>query len=73
MLRVTAWVFVDIEQELGTPVLNLSLIALPRHYSPSLRRVPKVVPQLSVTVVGTMFVSSMKDSHTTLSIAPLFL
>jgi len=72
-LCVRAWVFVDIERELGIPVLNLSLIALPRHYSPSLRRVSNMVPQSSVTVVGTMFVSSMKDSHTTLSIAPTFL
>jgi len=72
-LRVRAWVFVDIEVELGTPVLNPSLIALPRHYSPSLRCVSNVVPQSSVTAGGTTFVSSMKDSHTTLSIAPSFL
>ena len=72
-LHMRAWVFVDIERELGTPVLNLSLIALPRHYSPSLRCVSNLVPQLSVTAGGTTFVSSMKDSHTTLSIAPSFL
>jgi hypothetical protein len=68
-LCVTAWVFVD-EQELGTPVLHLSLITLPRHCSPSLRRVSYPAPQSSVTAVGTMFISSMKDSNTTLSIAP---
>ena len=72
-LRVRAWVCVDIERELGTPVLNPSLIALPRHYSPSLRCVSNVVPQSSVTAGGTTFISSMKDSYTTLSIAPSFL
>jgi hypothetical protein len=54
-LRVRAWVFVDIERELGTPVLNPSLIALPRHYSPSLKCVSNVVPQPSVTAGGTTF------------------
>jgi len=58
---VRAWVFVDIERELGTPVLNPSLIALPRHYSSSLRCVSNLVPQSSLTAVGTMFISSMKD------------
>ena len=72
-LHMRAWVCVDIEWELGTPVLNPSLIALPRHYSPSLRCVSNVVPQSSVTAGGTTFVSSMKDSHTPLSIAPSFL
>jgi hypothetical protein len=72
-LCVRAWVFVDIERELWTPVWNPSLFALPRHYSPSLRCVSNVVPQLSVTVRGTTLVSSMKDSHSTLLIAPSFL
>ena len=72
-LCVTAWVFVDVEWELRTPVLHLSLIALPRHSSPSLRHVSYPAPQSSVTTVVTMFVSSMKDSHTMPSIAPSFL
>jgi len=69
-LHATAWVFVDVEQELGTPVLHLSLIPLLRHCLPSLRCVSYPAPQSSVTAVGTTFVSSMKDSRTTLSIAP---
>ena len=72
-LRATAWVFVDVKWELETPVLNLSLIALPKHCSSSLRHVSYSAPQSSVTSVGTVFISSMKDSHATLSIAPLFL
>ena len=71
-LRVTAWVFVDVERELGTPVLHLSLITPPRQCSPSLRHVSYPAPQSSVTAVGTMFVSSMKDSHTMPLIAPSF-
>ena len=71
-LRVRAWVCVDIERELGTPVLNPSLIALPRHYSPSLRCVSNVVPQSSVTAGGTTFVYSMKDSHTTVDRSIIF-
>jgi hypothetical protein len=38
-LHVTAWVFVGVEREWGTPVLHLSLIILLRHCSPSLRHV----------------------------------
>ena len=30
-LRATVWVFVGVERELGTPVLHLLLMALPRH------------------------------------------
>ena len=71
-LCMTALVVVD-EQELGTPVLHLSLITPPRQCSPSLRRVSYPASQSSVTVVGTTFVSSMKDSHTMPSIAPSFL
>ena len=71
-LRVRAWVFVDIKQELGTPVLNPSLITLPRHYWPSLRCVSNVVPQSSVTAGGTTFVSSMKDSHITVDRSIIF-
>jgi hypothetical protein len=71
-MHATAWVFVDVRQKLETLVLNLFLIAPPRHYSPSLRRVSYPAPQSSVTAVG-MFVSSMKVSHTTLLNAPSFL
>jgi hypothetical protein len=63
-LRETAWEFVDVNEKLETLVLNLLLIATPRHYSPSLRRVSYPAPQSSVSAVGT-FVSSMKGSHTT--------
>jgi hypothetical protein len=62
-LRATAWVFVDVKQKLETLVLNVLLIAVLRHYSPSLRRVSYPAPQSSVSAVGTTFVSSMKDSH----------
>jgi len=72
-LCMTAWVFVDVERELGTPVLHLSLITPPRQCSPSLSCVSYPAPQSSVTAVGAMFVSSMKDSHTMPSIAPSFL
>jgi hypothetical protein len=71
-LRVTAWVFVDVKRELRTPVLNLLLIALRWHCSPSLMCVSYPAPQSSVAAMGTMFVSSLKDSHTILSIAPSF-
>jgi hypothetical protein len=46
--RATAWVFVDVKRELSTPVMNLLLIALPRHCSPSL----KVYILPSTTVVN---------------------
>jgi len=65
----TVWVFVDVERELGTPVLHLSLTATPRHCLPSLRLVSYPSLQSSVTAVGTTFISTMKESHTTLSIA----
>ena len=64
-LHVTAWVFVDVEWELGTPVADHST----RHCSPSLRHVSYPAPQSPLTAVGTAFVFSMKDSHTTPSIA----
>jgi len=51
-LRVTAWVFVGVKGESGIPVLHLSLIALLRHCSPSLRYVSYAAPQSSVTAVG---------------------
>jgi hypothetical protein len=70
-LRTTAWVFVDVEQELVTPVLHMSLITALRHCSPSLSHVSYPTSQSSMTAVG-MSLSSMKVSHTTLSIA-LFL
>jgi len=48
-----------------SPVANCSA----RHCSPSLRHVSYPAPQSSLTAVGTTFVFSMKDSHTTPSIA----
>jgi len=69
MLCATAWVFVDVERELVTPVFHLSLITPLRLCSPSLWCVSYPSPQSSVTFVGTTFVSSMKDSHTTPLIA----
>jgi hypothetical protein len=61
-LHLTVCIFVDVKQELGTPVLNLLLIALWRHCLPSLRCVSYPAPQSSVAPVGTKFVS-MKNSH----------
>ena len=52
--------------QLSLPVADHSA----RHCLPSLKRVSYPAPQLSVTAVGTMFVSSTKDSRTTLLIAP---
>jgi hypothetical protein len=40
----TAWVFVDVKEKLETLVLNVLLIALPRHYLPSLRHVSYPAP-----------------------------
>jgi len=48
-LRVIAWDFVGVKRESETPVLHLSLIALLRHCSPSLRHVSYTAPQSSVT------------------------
>ena len=67
-LCATAWVLLTLCGNRG----YLSLVALLRHCSASLRHVSYPAPQSSVTAVGTTFVS-MKDSHTTLSIAPSFL
>jgi hypothetical protein len=67
-LCVTAWVFVDAAQELGTPVAD--------HSTETLLFIIKActypAPQSSVTAVGTTFISSIKDSHTMPSIAPSF-
>jgi len=71
-LCATAWVFVNVERELGTPVLHLLLNVLPRHCWPSLRRVSYPAPKSSVTAVGTAFIPSMKDSHNMPSITPTF-
>jgi len=48
-LHATAWLFVGVKRELGTPVLHLSLISPLRHCSSSLRHVSHPAPQLSVT------------------------
>ena len=68
-LHVTAWIFVGVKGESGTCVLNLLLIILLRHCSPSLRHISYPASRLSVTARGTTFVSAMMDSHTTPSIA----
>ena len=43
-LRAIAWVFAGVKQVYGKPVLHLSLIALLRHCSPSLRHVSYPAP-----------------------------
>jgi len=68
-LCLTAWLFEGVQWEPRRPVLQLSLIAPPRHCLPSLRHVSYPAQQSSLTAGNPTIVSAVQDSRIMPSIA----